>query len=121
MMRSVGAMTLAHLAANALLLWLGYYWLGVSETRISTLAWSACVAVFFIGLTACVYSAPLVFFQGKDSAQLLVAWRTALRNFLPLMVALIAIAAIYGLLARWAVYSARPAFQILVIWAIFSP
>ena len=118
MMRSLGAMTLAHLAANALLLWLGYYWLGVGETRASTLAWSACVAVFFIGLTACVYSAPLVFFQGKDSAQLLMAWRTALRNLLPLVVAMIAIAAIYGLLARWAVYSARPAFQIASFFAL---
>ena len=36
MMRSLGAMTLAHLAANALLLWLGYYWLGVGETRASS-------------------------------------------------------------------------------------
>jgi hypothetical protein len=111
-MRSVRVMAMVHLAANAALLWLGYYWLGVGETRISTLAWSACVAVLLISLTACVYGAPLVFFQGKDYARAPMAWRTALRNLLPLVIAMIGIATIYGLLARWAGYSIRPAFQI---------
>jgi hypothetical protein len=37
-----------HLAGNALLLWLGYYWLGLGESRASTLAWSAAVALVIL-------------------------------------------------------------------------
>src|SRR5262249_35011990 len=37
-----------HLIGNALLLWLGYYWLGLAESRASTLAWSAAVALLIL-------------------------------------------------------------------------
>ncbi len=107
-MRSLRRMTLLHLVANALLLWLGYYWLGVGESRASTLAWSACVAVLIVGLGCCSYGAALVYFQKPRQP----AWRTALRNLLPLAIAVIVVATIYWLLARWADYSTKPAFQI---------
>src|SRR5438552_2499740 len=34
-----------HLVGNGLLLWLGYYWLGIGESRASALIWSAAVLV----------------------------------------------------------------------------
>ena len=34
-----------HLAANAVVLALGYYWLGIAESRAGTLAWSGVVAL----------------------------------------------------------------------------
>ena len=37
-----------HLAGNALLLWLGYYWLGLGESRAATLAWSAAIALVIV-------------------------------------------------------------------------
>lgn len=41
-------LVLAHLAGNALLLWLGYYWLGLGESRAAAVAWSAAVALFIV-------------------------------------------------------------------------
>jgi hypothetical protein len=104
-------MTLVHLVANGLLLWLVYYWLGVGESRASTLAWSAFVALLIVGLICCAYGAALVFFQ-EETRSSLAAWRTALRNLLPLAIAAALVGTVYWLLARWADYSGQPAFQI---------
>ena len=76
--RNISRLAVLHLVASALILWLGYYWLGVAESRTFTLLWSACVAVLMIGLTCWVYAVPLVFFRDEETA-----WRTALRNLLP--------------------------------------
>lgn len=111
-MGSLQLMTLLHLVANALLLWLGYYWLGVGESRASMLAWSACVAVLIVGLGCWAYGAALVYFQEQEKRRTITAWRTALRNLLPLAIAAIMVGMIYWLLARWADYSTKPAFQI---------
>jgi hypothetical protein len=109
--RSLRLMTLLHLVANGLLLWLVYYWLGVGESRASTLAWSAFVALLIVGSICCAYGAALVFFQEQTRSSW-AAWRTALRNLLPLAMAVALIGALYWLLARWADYSVQPAFQI---------
>ena len=43
MKRSAVPLTLLHLLGNALQLWFGYYWLGVSESDTAHLLWSALV------------------------------------------------------------------------------
>lgn len=111
-MRSLRLMTLLHLVANGLLLWLGYYWLGVGESRASMLAWSASLAVFIVGLGCWAYGAALVYFQEQEKRRTIAAWRTALSNLLPLAIAAIIVGVIYWLLALWADYSTNPAFRI---------
>jgi hypothetical protein len=41
-------LAVSHLAGNALLLWLVYYWLGLGEARATAVAWSATVALIII-------------------------------------------------------------------------
>jgi len=91
---------LIHLVGNALLLWLGYYWLGVGESRAATLIWSAAVLL---------HGATFVCFAGAD---LKSALRSTLRNVLPILVIVCAATAIYLLLEQWADYSQQPAFRI---------
>lgn len=110
-MRSTGLLAVTHLLVNALLLWLGYYWLGIGESRTSTLAWSAFVALVTVFLASSAYGAAFVYFQ-TDDGKTVAAWRTAVRNLLPLLVGIAAVAAIYFLLARWDDYSSKPALQI---------
>lgn len=111
-MRSLRWLTVLHLAANGLLLWLGYYWLGVGESRASMLAWSACVAVLIVVLGCAAYGAALVYFQEPGNLRAITAWRVALGNLLPLALAAMIVALIYWLLNRWEDYSSQPAFQI---------
>ncbi len=98
---SLSRFTFLHLLANALILWLWYYWLGIGESRTSTLMWSALVLIAFLAFVCTAYGAVLAY-----------SWRTALRNLPPLFMAAITVVLIYWLLERWSVYSARPAFRI---------
>jgi hypothetical protein len=99
-------MTSIHLLSNALLLLLGYYWLGIAESHASSLVWSICVALFIACLGVWTYGASFVYFRQP------AAWRTSLRNVLPLAVAILLLLAVYLLLAKWADYSSQPAFKI---------
>jgi hypothetical protein len=109
---SIRRLALLHLVANALLLWLVYYWLGVGESRASMLAWSACVALLIVGLACSAYGAALVYFQEQQKRSISAAWRTAFRNLFPLAVAAVLAGILYWLLAQWAAYSTQPAFRI---------
>jgi hypothetical protein len=109
--RSFSRLALLHVVANAILLSLGYYWLGVGESRALTVAWSACLAIVIAILTCCCYGAALVYFQAGDRETSL-AWRTALRNIIPLVSVAAMAGAIYWLLHRWSDYSGTPAFSI---------
>ena len=111
-MRSMGILALIHLCLNALLLWLGYYWLGVGESRTSTLVWSGCIALVIIAAGCWCYGTVFAYFRAQDDRRLLFAWNSALRNLLPIAVFAVAVVAIYVLLARWADYSSQPAFKI---------
>jgi hypothetical protein len=95
-----------HFLSNALLLLLGYYWLGIAESHTTTLVWSICVALFIAALGVWTYGASLAYFRQP------AAWRTSLRNVLPLAVAILLLLAVYLLLAKWAAYSSQPAFKI---------
>ncbi len=110
-MRPVPALALIHLLANIVVLWLGYYWLGIGETRAATLAWSALVALIVAGLGCWTYGASFAFFGAQDN-RVSAAWKAALRNLLPLAAAAVGIAFIYYLLSLWNDYSAHPAAQV---------
>ena len=96
-----------HLVGNALLLLLGYYWLGIGESRTLTLLWSLVVVLLFVCLTCLLHGAALV-----GQALGLSTFRTALRNLVPLVLAALAILALYLLVSRWSDYSSDPAFKI---------
>jgi hypothetical protein len=96
----------SHLLSNALLLFLGYYWLGIAESHTTTLVWSICVALFIAVLGVWTYGASFAYFRHPR------AWQTSLRNVLPLAVAILLLLAVYLLLAKWADYSSQPAFKI---------
>jgi hypothetical protein len=110
-MHAVRGLTISHVLANIVVLWLGYYWLGIGETRVATLAWSALVAVIVAGLGCWTYGVSFAFFQTKDG-RVAAAWKSALRNLLPLAAAAIGIAVIYSLLSLWNDYSAHPSAQV---------
>ncbi len=112
MMRSLRGLALVHAVTNALLLWLGYYWLGLGEGRASTLGWSAFVALVAMLLLCWTYGSALVFFRDNAGRRTGVAWRAALRNLPPLAIAALAVAAVYYLLARWADYSPTPTARV---------
>jgi hypothetical protein len=111
-MRSLRGLALIHVLANVAVLWLGYYWLGIGETRASTLAWSALVALIVAGLGCWTYGASFAFFQERDNPRVSAAWKAALRNLVPLAAAAIGITVIYYLLSLWNDYSAHPASQV---------
>jgi len=56
-MRSTGLFAGIHLAGNALLLWLGYIWLGMGESRSGALVESLAMAVLLVCLTCWLYGA----------------------------------------------------------------
>ena len=108
-MRSLSVLAILHLVAHALLLSLGYYWLGIGESRGSTLLWSAAVALAAIALACSAYGASFAYFHAGESQRPLAAWRTALRHLFPLSVLAITTAILYALLAIWSAYSSTPA------------
>ncbi len=112
MTRATRTLCLFHLAGNALLLWLGYYWLGVGESSTARLAWSALVALALGCLTLWLHGAAFAYFRASDRSSLTTALRTALRSLPPLVVLGIAALGIYLLLAWWRDYSSQPAFKI---------
>ena len=100
---------LIHFAVNALVLALGYYWLGLAESRMGALAWSALVAVAAAALAMWAYAASFVY---REETSAVAAWRVVLRNVPAVIAATIVVALLYWGLAQWAIYSAKPAFRI---------
>ena len=103
-MRSLAPIAAAQLVGNALLLWLGYYWLGLGETRASTLAWSTLVALLLLTLECWLHGATFAYFSDTR--------RLPLRRLAPLVISALALLAIYAALAQWSAYSSQPAFKI---------
>ena len=111
-MRSFSVPAALHFLANAVLLWLGYYWLGIGDSQGTTLLWTAAVALVGIILVCSTYGASFAYFDSGASPRPLAAWRAALRNLLPIFVLALALAILYGALALWSAYSASPAATI---------
>ena len=104
---------LLHLVANALLLWLGYEWLGVGESTRPRLLFSALDALAILALACWFHGATLVYFRaGGPEPKINGAFRTALRHLPALLVAAILVLALYGLLAGAAAASGQPAFRL---------
>jgi len=101
-----------HIAGNALVLGLAYYWLGIGESSAATLAWSALLALVILCMACCLHGGTLVFFRADQPRSQFAAFRTVLRHMAPLLAAAILVAAVYWLLAQWAAYSATPALRI---------
>jgi hypothetical protein len=98
---------LLHLVADALLLWLGYFWLGIAESSRTLLIASVLAALGILASACWFHGATLVFFRKGDSP-----YRTALRHLPALLVAAILVLALYGLLAWAAGASGQPAFRL---------
>jgi hypothetical protein len=108
MNRRIRTLCVAHLLGNALLLWLGYYWLGLGEESTGVLLWSLLVAGV-VALGACwLHGAAFALWAAPAERP----FRLALRNLAPIATAACVVAALYLLLALWAGYSAQPAFRI---------
>jgi hypothetical protein len=96
-----------HLIANALLLWLAYYWLGVGESSVPRLLWSALLAAAILCGALVLYGAACTWQEPLPAAL-----RRALRHLLPLVALALLALFIYALLAWWKTYSSGPAFKI---------
>ena len=112
MTRATRSLCVLHLLGNAALLWLGYYWLGVGESTIPRVAWSLAVALGIVCGAAWLHGAALAYFRRDDRSALKPALAAALRHLLPLFVLAVAVLLVYGVLAWWQDYSAKPAFKI---------
>ena len=93
-------MILVQAAGNALVLLLGYYWLGVGESSGLRLVWST--------LLALVLFAGVLWMQGAAMSSM----RQAARNLAPLLLVGLAAILIYSALAAWKDYSAEPALKL---------
>jgi hypothetical protein len=112
MTRSHVLLGASHLAGNALLLWLGYYWLGMPESDASHLALSALVALIFALGALWLHGAAFAFFSRSAPSNFHEAGATSFRRLLPLLVLAAAVAIVYGVLARWHASFQHPAFVI---------
>jgi hypothetical protein len=92
---------LLHFVGNGLLLWLGYYWLGIGESDGAHLAWSALVLLFFICSVLWLHGTAFARFRPDANLSLAQAAGRAARNLAPLFVLGIAALIIYALLAWW--------------------
>src|ERR1017187_8033326 len=103
-----------HLVADALLLWLGYLWLGVGESTRALLLFSAVAAVGILALACWVHGATLVFFRKGDGPAIGIndAFRTALVPLPAPVAAAVLVLALYGFLAWAAEASGQPAFRL---------
>jgi hypothetical protein len=112
MSAAAGKLFLLHLVANALLLWLGYEWLGVGESTRLRLVWSALDALAILALVCWFHGATLVFFRTGAEPEISDVFRTALRHVPALVVAATLVLALYGLLVWASAASGQPAFRL---------
>src|SRR5438132_13907166 len=94
---------LIHFVGNALLLWLAYYWLGVGESTVGRLVWSALLAILIAAGALLLHGSGFAFFR-TDRSALMPAVQTALRNVLPVFVLGIGVLVVYRLLSWWGEY-----------------
>jgi hypothetical protein len=81
-------LAILHLVGNALLLWLGYYWLGMGESDGLHLAYSAAVILLFTLGALWLHGTALVYFEDQQAL--------AFKNLLPLFSLVLVICVIYA-------------------------
>jgi len=92
---------LLHLVGNALLLGLGYYWLGVGEANTSNLVLSFAVILFFLGGAAWLHGMSLAYFRDPRPVGVHAMLLGPLRRIAPLFVLLILAVALSFSLRNW--------------------
>jgi hypothetical protein len=100
MRRSTVLLTISHLLGNALILWLGYYWLGIAESDGAHLAWSALVVLLFVLSALWLHGTALALFHREARPGFAAAALNVGRNLIPLFVLAITAIAIYWVLAK---------------------
>ena len=90
MRHSIRALLVLHLAANAAILSLGYYWLGVGEATAGSLAWNGILGLSLVIALLLVHGSAFAYFPQR--ADLKGAWGSALRH-LPTLFVFAALAA----------------------------
>lgn len=111
MTRSDSLLFAIHFIGNALILWLAYYWLGVGESNIARLTWSALLALVVVCAFVWLHGASFAYFRFGRTG-LPQALTAAARHLLPLFLLGIATLIIYGMLSWWRGYSSHVAFTI---------
>ena len=110
MSTGVRKLFLLHFVANALLLWLGYEWLGVGESTGARLVLSALDALAILALVCWLHGATFAFFRLGSGIN--AAFRSALRDLVPLLIAALLVLVLYGAVAWAAAASPQPAFKL---------
>jgi hypothetical protein len=98
MNRNLATLGALHLAGNALILWLGYAWLGMGESNTLGLLFSAFVILFFACSAAWLHGLAMIHFDGSAGSSLRRASRIALRHIPPLLVLVFIACVVYALL-----------------------
>ncbi|MBM3813201.1 MAG: hypothetical protein FJW20_16375 [Acidimicrobiia bacterium] len=110
-MRRTAMLAALQLAANAVLMWGGYYWLGVGESDMWRLAWSATVALSLILFGCWWYGATLAYFA-EDGGAIKSALRLALGHLPALIFVAAVAAALYDLVSMAMSYSGAFALKV---------
>jgi hypothetical protein len=113
---------LLHAAANALLMWLAYEWLGVDESTTGKLVLSAVDALAILTLVCWLYGTTMVWFSSEEP-KLNASFRTALRHLAGLLGLAVAALVVYFLLARGAAEVPGAALKVAswLTWTIRRP
>lgn len=101
MSRRISSIGIAHLIGDALLLYLGYRWLGMSESDGLHLLASAVVVLIFVLGAIWLHGTAFTQFNRAENLSFGQAARRTLRHLLPLFVLAIVAIGIYALLAWW--------------------
>ena len=95
MMRAQIALLVSHLIGNALLLWLGYFWLGLNESDAQNLLWSSLVFCVVVAGFVWLHALALAQFSGLSFRH---AASSSARHLPPLLALTLLGLAIYALL-----------------------
>lgn len=101
MNRSTSTLGIVHLIGNALLIYLGYRWLGMGESDGPHLLASVAVLLLFVLGALWLHGTAFAHFDRSVNASFGQAAARTLRHLLPLFVLVVAAGVIYGLLAWW--------------------
>src|SRR4051794_9878442 len=110
--RATAAVSIVHLVANALLMLLGYYWLGLAESNAVHLAWSFLVIVTFVGTAIWLHGATFVYFDRERKRGLQDAAKLSFRHLPPLLTLTLIAVLIYVFLWHWRTSFAHTSFLI---------
>ena len=112
MSRTARMFCAVQLLTNAVLIWLAYEWLAMSESTTMRLAWSLAAALAILAAASLLHGATFVSFREGAAPGVGKSFRTVLRHLLPLLLMVLAAIAIYVFLAWWEGYSVTPSAKL---------